>query len=225
MNQRDYRAIGEEQLAILILNHVLSRLSTTPQYQPDVKTVIENGLRRRSSLGKFLSRADSVISERSAANENGYSRYIDLVYGELPPDHLELSNFRFAEAAMRTQTMLELRKEVGLKFTLGELFSVVSHLADRDCYTIAGSPWGAYRSVVNSGIEERKKYYWTDFWGDRFGTSRLFDISSSDFGYGGFRKDSWFVVSKPMLGTPNTIPVLVYNPEKGVVIDALNNIL
>jgi hypothetical protein len=227
----DYRQVTEEQLAIAYLNNDLLWMDQDDQKY--IQTVIENGRARSSSLGEIVSRARTFIEERRAALQNpypltlkdGYAQYVDSAYSELPENHAESNDYDFAMAVMKTPSLVALRHQLidvqhadyhygnDTLVISSRVFHNVAALADRDSYVVAASPRDAGVSV--SCIENDGKFYFMRFNADP--VPILTDISSKDFGYGGFRKDEFWIVSKPSFGTINVIPIFVYNPQKGVI--------
>jgi hypothetical protein len=226
----DYKKVTEEQLAIAYLNNDL--LWMDQDNQKYMQTVIENGTKRNSSLGEITSRTRTMIEERNAASQNpypltlkdGYAQYIDSVYSELPSNHTELNDYDFAMAAMKTPSLVALRHQLidvqhadyhygnDTLVISSRVFHNVAALADRDSYVVVSSPEGSNINI--SCAENNGKFYSMEF---NTNPPRLDDISNKNFGYGGFRKSKFFIVSKPSFGTINVIPIFVYNPQKGIV--------
>jgi hypothetical protein len=88
-------------------------------------------------------------------------------------------------------------------------------LADRDAYLLGVEPYsGTVGNIVRACIEDDGKYYWAGLYSDR---PELLDIAGKDFGYGGFRKKSNFIVSESTFGIMPAIPAFIYTPSKGVI--------
>jgi hypothetical protein len=228
----DYKEISEDQLGIMNLNILLSKM--TDNNQKDIVTLIDNADKRGdSSLGKIASRANMIIDERIAALQSNYSQYVDSVYSELPSNHTELNDYDFAVAVMKTHTFLTERK-VGYpnnawdtEFRLERIFYGVAALADRDAYKLSVHPWGSDETFVDhrAAIAQSGKYYVTSVHGGRaaytaeqLGPPLLYDVSDRNWGYTGYRAYNFIIIAKSLFGTINSIPVFVYNPEKGVVL-------
>ncbi len=230
---QDYKQVSEEHIWLTDTNGWLKWLFDTPGdvYRKDVHTVFENGFARSSSLGKIANRAYDLLPRRSYAQRDGYSQYVDSAFSELPSNHKGMNDYDFAFAVMNTPTFINLRNKAispdkttvdpSVEFMLPKMLGAVFSLASRESLTLTAFPYhGSYFSSSAVGFNGR--YYSTDFWESPdqiVGTPpSLNDISNSDFGYGGYRKDLFWVVTRSILDYWNTIPTLVYVPGRGVVI-------
>jgi hypothetical protein len=226
----DYKKISEENLGILGLNRLLSRHEFTldDEYRTAAITTIENGTSRGSSLGKIANRSNTPMTMLDQASAENWKDKIMSAYSELPSNHREMTNYDLALALMNTPTFINLRNDFIKDMNpdpiewqrMERMFTAVYSLADRDSYFInlyRGDTWWH-----NTGIEDKGKYFWTDFWespGKIIGTPpSLRDISSKDFGYGGYRQYYNWIVAKNLFGWTNTIPVFIYSPGKGIVV-------
>jgi hypothetical protein len=222
---QDFKQITEEHIWVTSMNGLLKWPLDNPPadlYNKDVKTIFENGIAKKSNLGMIANAAYYMLSRRFYANKDGYAQDIDSAFSELPLNHKDLDDYDFALAIMNTPTFLALRKQIDFNSKdyhfLPLTFSSIISLNCRNSYTLSvfssGSPYGWGSDIMFNG-----RYYDPDYWGADYGPPRLFDISNQNFGYGGFRKNDYFVVTKSILSYLNAIPALIYVPGKGVVIN------
>lgn len=215
----DYKTVTEEQLALIGLNILLH--NTDDSNKEYVRTSLENGIKRNSSLGQIASRGMTLIDERIVALQGGYFQSIDSAYGELPSNHIELTDYDFALGLINKPSFQKIFKDIPTVSSVNnwqtvscDSFYNIASRAGRDCYQIWLTPPS---TAAAAGIKYNGKYFWLGI--GRTVPGSLYDISGrTGLSYNAERKHAFWIVAKPLFGTMNTIPVLAYNPEKGIVL-------
>lgn len=235
---QDFKQITEEHIWITSMNGWLKWLLNTPGdvYSKDVKTVFENGIARNASLGRIANIAYDILPRRFYAERDGYSQYIDSALGEIPQNHRELNDYDFAIAVMKTPTILDLGRRIQAccgnpmdtgtaqaSLAMDGAFHAALLFDARKSYWLAEFPPSDpdFNGYYDYTIKFKGTYYFPWF-RTKFidpNTPFLTDIAEKDTGYGGWHKDWYYAVTESILDYWSTIPVFVYNPNKGVVLN------
>jgi hypothetical protein len=222
----DYTQITEEHVWLTNLNGLFSYHQVPAD---DLKISLTNGFARNSVLGKIVNRAFALRQLTKYVIGQGYIGDFASVFNNLPSNHIELDDYKFTIDAMKTLRFTQLENNMPEVYQeLNNILCLLHLLTNRDSYTVLTFPMqratGELDVADSVGIGYNGKYfepiYYDETIRSRDREPYLSDISDKDSGYNGIFKSKYWTVTKPLFGHLNSIPVLVYSPDKGVLIDS-----